>query len=462
MNLCRSAWGTLASFAFDYDTPKIVRIQNKKVGALYRLFQLGIMGFMIGYSIIYSKGYQDKDNVFGGSHYENCQGSTGAQVYDPADYVVPPQEPNSFFVMTNMWVTCDQSYGFCGEDPSVQGSNCTGPSDCVKQNTIKGNGPRTGVCNNETHTCEVYAWCPTEKENVSYTDMGPKINAEGFTVLIKNSIQFPNLAPNTLRKNYISNYDLSKCGIWSHDNYYCPIFQLEDIVAMIDPPQNFTELATQGAVVVLTIAWNCDLDRSGCDPVYGARRLDTSAGDSTSGGFNFRFAKYWYEQGIQYRTLIKAYGILFVVELVGQGGKFSITTLVLKLGSTVALLGIAAVLSDVVVLYVVRKHDMYYGRKYLMVKEYDQEQGEGGEEEKVPFLQHEAAVLSDMVVLYIVQKRHLYYQEKYQVVKRLASFLAIHQSFPKAVVVAEIYGRLNVVLVRSIARAILARELPPS
>ena len=43
----------------------------------------------------------------------------------------------------------------------------------------------------------------------------------------------------------------------------------------------------------------------------------------------------------------------------------------------------AAVLSDVVVLYVVKKHDMYYGRKYLMMKEYDQEQGEGGEEEKV-------------------------------------------------------------------------------
>ena len=34
---------------------------------------------------------------------------------------------------------------------------------------------------------------------------------------------------------------------------------------------------------------------------------------------------------------------------------------------------------------------------------------------------------------------------------RLASFLAIHQSSPKAVVVAEIYGRLNVVLVQSIA-----------
>lgn len=47
------------------------------------------------------------------------------------------------------------------------------------------------------------------------------------------------------RKNYISNYDLSNCGIWSPKNYYCPIFQLRDIVDMIDPPQSFTELATQ-------------------------------------------------------------------------------------------------------------------------------------------------------------------------------------------------------------------------
>ena len=29
---------------------------------------------------------------------------------------------------------------------------------------------------------------------------------------------------------------------------------------------------TQGAVVVMTITWNCDLDQSGCDPVYDARR----------------------------------------------------------------------------------------------------------------------------------------------------------------------------------------------
>eukprot|EP00731_Ephydatia_muelleri_P013057 Em0007g367a len=53
-------------------------------------------------------------------------------------------------------------------------------------------------------------------------------------------------------------------------------------------------------------------------------------------------------------------------------------------------------------------------------------------------------------------------KEAHDTFSRLASYLAIHQSSPKSAVVAEIYGRLNIALVRSIARAILARELPPS
>ena len=44
----------------------------------------------------------------------------------------------------------------------------------------------------------------------------------------------------------------------------------------------------------------------------------------------------------------------------------------------------------------------------------------------------------------------------------LASHLAISQSRPKALVVADIYGRLNLHLVKSIARALLARERNPS
>ena len=53
-------------------------------------------------------------------------------------------------------------------------------------------------------------------------------------------------------------------------------------------------------------------------------------------------------------------------------------------------------------------------------------------------------------------------KEAHYTFSRLASYLAIHQSSRKSAAVAERYGRLNIALVRSIARAILARELPPS
>ena len=53
-------------------------------------------------------------------------------------------------------------------------------------------------------------------------------------------------------------------------------------------------------------------------------------------------------------------------------------------------------------------------------------------------------------------------KEAHLLFSRLASHLAITMSSPKPSVLADIYSRLNITLVRSIARAILAREFLPS
>ena len=50
-------------------------------------------------------------------------------------------------------------------------------------------------------------------------------------------------------------------------------------------------------------------------------------------------------------------------------------------------------------------------------------------------------------------------KEAQYVFSRLASLLAVGQSSPKPKMVAEIYGRLNLSLVRSVARAIMGREM---
>ena len=44
-------------------------------------------------------------------------------------------------MMTNMWITCNQTYGRCGEDPNIAGT-CSGPSSCPQSSTVKANGGR--------------------------------------------------------------------------------------------------------------------------------------------------------------------------------------------------------------------------------------------------------------------------------------------------------------------------------
>jgi P2X purinoceptor 4 len=48
---------------FEYKTPKIVHIKSKKVGILNRLIQISIIGYIIGYVIIFKKGYQEFSGI---------------------------------------------------------------------------------------------------------------------------------------------------------------------------------------------------------------------------------------------------------------------------------------------------------------------------------------------------------------------------------------------------------------
>ena len=50
-------------------------------------------------------------------------------------------------------------------------------------------------------------------------------------------------------------------------------------------------------------------------------------------------------------------------------------------------------------------------------------------------------------------------KEAQHMFSRLATYLTIHFSCPKSRVLADIYGRLNICLVRAVARAILARAI---
>ncbi|XP_041279026.1 P2X purinoceptor 5 isoform X1 [Onychostruthus taczanowskii] len=409
------AWKALFLSLFDYKTEKYVIAKNKKVGVLYRVVQLSILAYLVGWVFVVKKGYQDTDTSLQSSVITKLKGvaftntsELGERIWDVADYVIPPQGESVFFVMTNLIVTPNQRQATCAEvgrteplDPqtpakpgvrtdrghfwsnkerkderqsaSIPDALCDKDTDCLEgEAVVAGNGVKTGRClkdrGSTRGTCEILAWCPVEKRSKPKKPLLG--SAENFTVYIKNSIRFPKFKFSKMNVLATNNESYLKSCRYSQEHPYCPIFVLGNIVRWAGG--NFQEMASEGGVIGIQIEWNCDLDKapSECNPHYSFSRLDNkSAETSISSGYNFRFAKYYRDaQGVDYRTLIKAYGIRFDVMVNGKAGKFNIIPTIINISSGLALMGAGAFFCDLVLLYLIKKSNFYRGKKYEEVK----------------------------------------------------------------------------------------------
>uniref|UniRef100_A0A663MK93 P2X purinoceptor n=1 Tax=Athene cunicularia TaxID=194338 RepID=A0A663MK93_ATHCN len=337
-----------------------------------------IRRLLVLWVFLWEKGYQETDSVVS-SVTTKVKGVTltntstlGPRIWDVADYVIPPQEENSVFVMTNVILTLNQRQDRCPEVGSALILPCVGGS----LHSPVFPGIQTGECipyNNSIKTCEVLAWCPVEDD---YHIPKPAFlqEAENFTILVKNNIWYPkfnfskrNILP-TINSTYLKN-----CIYDSQTDPFCPIFRLGKIVEAAG--QNFQEMAVEGGVMALQINWDCNLDRaaSHCVPKYSFRRLDNKdSAHTVSPGYNFRFAKYYKDtNGTESRTLVKAYGIRFDIIVFGKAGKFDVIPTMINIGSGLALFGVATVLCDIVVLYCMKKRYYYREKKYKYVEDYE-------------------------------------------------------------------------------------------
>uniref|UniRef100_A0A667ILS9 Uncharacterized protein n=1 Tax=Lynx canadensis TaxID=61383 RepID=A0A667ILS9_LYNCA len=101
----------LSAFFFEYDTPRMVLVRNKKVGVVFRLIQFVVLVYVIGWVFVYEKGYQTSSGLISsvsvklkGLAVTQLPG-LGPQVWDVADYVFPAQGDSSFVIMTNFIAT---------------------------------------------------------------------------------------------------------------------------------------------------------------------------------------------------------------------------------------------------------------------------------------------------------------------------------------------------------------------
>ncbi|XP_045149390.1 P2X purinoceptor 5 isoform X3 [Echinops telfairi] len=322
------------------------------------------------------KGYQDTDNSLQSSVITKVKGvaftntsELGARLWDVADYVIPPQGESAFFVVTNLIVTPGQRQDTCAENKDIPDAECSEDSDChAGEAAVTGNGVMTGRClrvgTAQKGTCEIYAWCPVEARFQPTKLLLDE--AEKFTVYIKNFIRFPKFNFSKTNVQDTQNTSFLKTCHFDLSNLYCPIFQLGSIVQWAG--SSFQEMALKGGVIGIQIEWNCDLDKaaSECNPHYSFSRLDSkNAKESASSGYNFRFAKYYRDaDGVEFRTLMKVYGIRFDVMVNGKAGKFSIVPTVINIGSSMALMGAGAFFCDLVLIYISKKSHFYRGKKF--------------------------------------------------------------------------------------------------
>ncbi|XP_017346550.1 purinergic receptor P2X, ligand-gated ion channel, 8 isoform X1 [Ictalurus punctatus] len=363
--------------AFDYKTEKYVIAKNKKVGVLYRLIQLSIIGYIIGWVFVMKKGYQEEEESLQSSVITKVKGVTftntaGSEpwLWGPEDYVIPQQGEAVLFITTNFITTPNQKLGYCAESVKVLDGQCRGNEDCTEGDTvIAGHGIKTGRClkkdRNSTGTCEIYGWCPIERSNRPDAPLLGK--AENFTIYIKNFIRFPKF--DFSKSNVLETADdayLKNCSYDKLAHPYCPIFRLGDVVQRTG--HDFQDLAVLGGAIGILIEWHCDLDKgySACHPSYSFTRLDVNTTASAiSSGYNFRYARYFKNaDGETHRTLFKVYGIRFDIMVHGKAGKFNIIPTIINIGSGLALMGAGAFFCDMVLLYMMEKSTLYRKRKF--------------------------------------------------------------------------------------------------
>ncbi|KAG8011749.1 P2X purinoceptor 7 [Nibea albiflora] len=339
-----------------YETNKLVRIQSVRLGSL----KWSLNGFILLFiciMMLWNRKYQEYDLVVSsvttkvkGVAQTNLPG-VGNVVWDVVDYSGHSLDKNSFFVITNVIVTKNQKQGKCPEVPR-NGRLCRTDKDCETGAwDQQSHGVQTGSCvkfDVLRKTCEISAWCPVETKT---NPPRPALlaAAENFTVLIKNNIRFP--AFNFIRRNILPNMNdayLRSCQ--RGNDSLCPIFRLGDIVQ--EAGEKFSEMAVEGGVIGIQIKWDCNLDRlmRRCLPKYSFRRLDEKESNKTLyPGLNFRYAKYNTVNGVEERTLYKAFGIRFDVMVFGQAGKFSYIQLIIYIGSTLSYYALTTILIDMLI-----------------------------------------------------------------------------------------------------------------
>eukprot|EP01116_Phalansterium_solitarium_P001440 TRINITY_DN11237_c0_g1_i2.p1 TRINITY_DN11237_c0_g1~~TRINITY_DN11237_c0_g1_i2.p1 ORF type:complete len:425 (-),score=130.85 TRINITY_DN11237_c0_g1_i2:222-1496(-) len=400
--MSNATWTSFFRSFLYYHTVKVVQIRSWKLGVLHYGIMAAILFYVGFYAIYWSKGYQIFGDLIGnvavkvkGNGY-HIEPNGNVTVWDTYDIVYPAQESNALFVTTNFLSTPQQHRSICnGTDPATE--SCNDGSQCSPfRDTL--NGIDTGNCG-VNGFCDLYAWCPLEDGSEELPDNIIQ-GVNNFTVFIRVTAKFPKF--NVIVDN--ANGTKNSSAPLAPNNFN--VWLLDTILQ--DTQFTYEQYAVQGGVVAVSFKFDCnfDFDPSRCVPSIAFDRIDVpKINGGAPLGYNFRYASYYWlaaadGQLVEYRDLLKVFGIRFIFLVSGQAGKFDFVPLLINIGSGLALLSIATLISDFITLYVLPDRKFYNTVKYDNIEAHEIERwAEEQRKKKQAGASHSGDVEPDDVVL---------------------------------------------------------------
>jgi len=342
-----------------YKTPRTVVIRDKFMGIFYCLVTLGLLLFVMIYSISYKQQYKDIYepngnvllNVIGRVYGFNTQ-TQAVEYFDYGDLFDPFQQDNALFVPTMIYSQPSQYNGICGQ-------SCTKDSECP-------NIPPYAepVCNNGM--CQETAWCPPMSAG-NYTTY-QLVGIEQLLFYIVPIIDFPPASTNVYKKATSDQYT-------EYPATNASVYTVDDLLGMAGATYN--TLTSTGGLFVINFYYDCNLDNHDCTVDMEVAQLESGTIPNPMGN-TAGAIQYYQDRSYEYTNdgeTNRAYsiyiGINFLINVQGRGSKFNFNKLVIQFAVMMACLSFARYFCDFVVVNFYPKHKSQFFMKNKTINSVD-------------------------------------------------------------------------------------------
>jgi len=333
-----------------YNTKQQVKILDRWLGLVNYFVTMGIVVYIVGYVFIVDEGYLKYEQARGiivthtrGDVAAMSSGKMKTRSFAADEINYPGLENGNVFIATKVEIhrqnrrDCEDTDRSCQED-----GHCASGSKC-----------------GESGFCHEPSWCSAKDDQPEIY----KLPTENAAIWVKSAIQFYSLnkeRPRQEGKVFTTNMQepIAHPDTGQDQNTW----SVKELLLLCDPPVRYEEISELGAAIEVTFSWACNAKKDACAPTIKARRIDAIL-DKDNIGFKFSYPVY--DVGDEdSRRLFKVRGIRFYMRTVGVGRMVSVAVIIFKISTGIALLVLAPILTDWLMLRCFVHAKKYNARKY--------------------------------------------------------------------------------------------------